>query len=156
MFILNICIDIITGQWQFHELHILFYWINGVTYVNKTTQVSSVQLSNTSAAHRIVCSLPEVNSPSATIHLPFGLFHLLPPAFPSGNHFTVVCICFSPLNPFTFFTQPPTPFPPDYCQSVLCISESVSILFVGLFCFLDSTYKWNHVVFIFLWPAYFT
>ena len=29
-----------------------------------------------------------------------------------------------------FFTQPPTPFPSDSCPSVLCIYESVCILFV--------------------------
>ena len=27
----------------------------------------------------------------------------------------------------------------------------VSFFFVHLFCFLNSTYKWNHMVFIFLW-----
>ena len=39
-------------------------------------------------------------------------------------------------------------------QSLLCICESVSV--VSLFCSLDSTYKWNHMVFIFLWLTYFT
>ena len=30
----------------------------------------------------------------------------------------------------------------DSCQSVLCIYESVSVLFVSLYCSLDPTYQW--------------
>ena len=35
----------------------------------------------------------------------------------------------------------PSPLPSHNCQSVLYIYESVSILFLSLFCSLDSTYK---------------
>ena len=42
---------------------------------------------------------------------------------------------------FYLFTQPPTPYPSDICHSVLSIYDSVSILFVSLFCTLDSIYK---------------
>ena len=42
----------------------------------------------------------------------------------SGNHHTVVCFCeFVLLNPFTFFTQLPSPS--NSYQSVLCIYEWV-------------------------------
>ena len=34
------------------------------------------------------------------------------------------------LDPFTFFTIPPNPFPSGNCQNVLCILESVSVLLV--------------------------
>ena len=61
------------------------------------------------------------------------------------------------LNPFTIFTWPhPVPFPPENYQSVLCICESVSVLFACLFCSLDSTHKWNQMVFVFLCLIYFT
>ena len=41
----------------------------------------------------IVCSPPQIKSPSITIYLPFTLFYLPHPTpFPSGNHHTVVCV----------------------------------------------------------------
>ena len=43
------------------------------------------------------------------------------------------------------------PLPSDSCQSVPCVHVSVSVLFVSSFCSLDSIYKWNHTVFVFLW-----
>ena len=60
-----------------------------------------------------------------------------PPSFPAGPHHTVVCVwvvCFFAcwLHPLTFSTQPSTALPSDSCQSV-------SILFVSLFCALVST-----------------
>ena len=57
--------------------------------------------------------------------------------------------------PSPFFTQHHNALPSDSCQSVLyLLDESVSILFVNIFCPLDSTCEWNHV-FLFLWLAYF-
>ena len=63
---------------------------------------------------------------------------LLP--LPSGHHHTVVCvhglyIC-SLANSFTFRLVLPQP---NSCHSVPCIHASVSILFLSLFCSLDST-----------------
>ena len=46
------------------------------------------------------------------------------------------------------WSSPPTPLSSDRCPSV-------SILSVSLFCSLDSTYEWNHMVFVFLRQAYF-
>ena len=48
-------------------------------------------------------------------------------------------VCFLISSPY--FTHPPGPLSSSNHQFVLCIYESVSILFVHLYCFLDSTYK---------------
>ena len=53
-------------------------------------------------------------------------------------------------------SSPPTLLHSDSYQFVLCIHASVSILFVSLCCSLDPTYKWDHMVFVFLWLADFT
>ena len=54
------------------------------------------------------------------------------------------------LSPFSpILSTPPPPPRSGNHQSLLCIYESVSILFVHLFCFLGSTYNWNHMVFVF-------
>lgn len=56
---------------------------------------------------------------------------------------------------FFFFLYPsPGPLPSGNHKLVLCIYESVFWGFASLiicFVFLGSTYKWNHVIFIFLW-----
>ena len=121
----------------------------GVTLMNKTIQVSGVQLCNTSAAQCIVYSASKVKSVSC--HHLSPCCPLAPPSspFPSGNHHSVVSVCFflipSPLSPGT-----PTSLLSDSCQSIWCIYESVSILFASLFCSLDSTDKWNHM-YLALW-----
>lgn len=44
------------------------------------------------SVYAIVCSLPEVQSPSITIYsISFTFFILPPPLFPSGNPNSVVC-----------------------------------------------------------------
>ena len=92
-------------------------------------------------------------------------FYLSPPPFPSGNHHTVVygykvffsflffffCLIPSPVHPAS-----KTPLPSDSCQSVLCVYESVSIFFVSWYCSLDSTYKWDHTIFVSPCLAYVT
>ena len=35
--------------------------------------------------------------------------------------------------------------------SLLCLYKPICILFVHLFCVLDSTFKWDHVIFVFFW-----
>ena len=101
----------------------------------------------------IVLCVHHPKSPSITI------YPLLPSPTPisSGNYHTVVpfyegfflCLISSP-----FFTQPPIPCLSDSYGSVLCIYESISILFVSLFYLLDSTYNWNDMVPVFLWMAF--
>ena len=54
----------------------------------------------------------------------------------------------------THFRYPPGPFFSGN-HLFLCIYDSVSLLFY-LLCVLDSTYKWNHTVFVFLCLIYFT
>ena len=86
--------------------------------INKINQwVSGAQFYDTSSVYCIVCSSPQVKSPSITIYPPYTLF-CPPTPFPSGNHHTFVCIykgffCLFVflLNPFTFFTDPCNHFP---------------------------------------------
>ena len=63
------------------------------------------------------------------------------------------CCCLIP-SPFSLSSA--TPLHSDSCQSVLCLYKSVSSLFASLFCSLNSTYKWNHMVLVVLWHACFT
>ena len=76
---------------------------------------------------------------------------------------TTRCLCLwvmhicSFTSPFSFFYLVPSSlFPSDSCQSVPCVHTSVSIVFLSLFCSIHSTFKWDHMVFVFLWLAYFT
>ena len=65
-------------------------------------------------------------------------------------------ICFL-INPFTFFQTLPTSLLPSYSyQSVPWFYASGSILLISLFCSLHSSYKWDHMVFVFHQLAYFT
>ena len=52
--------------------------------------------------------------------------------------------------------QFPILFPSDGFQTVCYNHASIYILFVHLFCSLDSMYKWDHMLFAFLWLVYFT
>ena len=88
--------------------------------------------------------LPDISSP----HLaPYIMIAILLTIFPV-LHLTspwLYCNCqFVFLNLF----HPAPNAHPQSCLSSVSI-ESVSVLFVHLFC-LDSTYKWNHMVFVFL------
>ena len=59
---------------------------------------------------------------------------------------------------FPFCSIPSTPNHPHPAPTschLLSIYESVFVLLVSSVCSLDSTYKWNHMVFVFLWLAYF-
>ena len=55
-----------------------------------------------------------------------------------------------PISPLYLFHKPPTSFPFGNYQFVLCTYKSVSVLLW----FLDYTYKWNHMVFVFLFLTY--
>ena len=46
--------------------------------------------------------------------------------------------------------------PVPWSLSVLYFHVSGSILLVCLFCWLDSTYRWDHMVFVFYCPVYYT
>ena len=87
----------------------------------------------------------------------FSLYYIFPLSFspfisllpPAINH---CCSCPWALFPFHSIPPPPNhPLP----AAVIC-SLWVSVLIVSSVCSLDSTYEWNHMVFVFLWLAYFT
>ena len=50
----------------------------------------------------------------------------------------------------------PSLLPSGYCQFVLYFNISGYILLACLFCWLGSTYRWDHMVFVFHHLAYFT
>ena len=53
-------------------------------------------------------------------------------------------------------SYPPCSISSGHCQSVFCFHASVSTLLICLFCSLGSTYRKNHMVFVFHCLAYFT
>ena len=67
----------------------------GVTLVNKTILVSSVQLNNASPAYCITYSLPEVTFFPVPIYLAFAHLYVSPFPFLSGYHHNVVHIYLS-------------------------------------------------------------
>ena len=89
-------------------------------------------------------------SPFLSLLPPSSQTPLLP--IPSGHHHTALCVhglytYVLWLIPSPSFIQ--LPLPADNCQSVSFIHASVSIWFVSLICSLDSTHKWDHMVFVF-------
>ena len=54
------------------------------------------------------------------------------------------------LIPLPLSPSLPTPLSSGNHQSALCVCESVSVLFLCLFCSLDYTCKWNHMVLVWL------
>ena len=93
--------------WKKKDMHVLSCWFSflkieliGMTLVNKTMQVSSIQLKRTSSAHRIVRLPPKVKSLFSLVCPLFAHLYLPPPSLPSGYHHTVVqvyvsyeCVC---------------------------------------------------------------
>ena len=86
----------------------------------------------------------------------FFPFSILCPSHPpilqaSPTLFFYVCGSFIhvllPVPPLSFQHYPS----PCHCQSVLCFHLSGSFLFVSLFCSLDFSYRWDHMVFFFHW-----
>ena len=118
------------------------------------TQFCRFQLYD-SMIHRIVyCIVFTTLSQVFHHHLSPLYSHLsLPPTFPLVITILLSVSIIVLLNPFTFSpsTQPPL-WQPSVC---FLIYQSVSILFVRLCCSLDSTYKWNHMVFVFFSLAYY-
>ena len=88
-------------------------------------------------------------TPSSPLYPP-----LAPLPGPSPHCCLWLCVCAC-----MFFGQslPVSPhlLPSEICQSVPCSYASGFIWFITLFCSLDSTYEWDHMVFVFLWLAYF-
>ena len=85
-----------------------------------------------------------------TIYPPYILFHLHP--LPSPLQLPIVVHAH---EFFFFFARSFFPQPHPHSRAISLLSESVSIFLVSSVCPLDSTYEWNHMVFVFLWLAYF-
>ena len=75
---------------EYFILFSIFIDCIGVTLVNEIIQVSGAQFCNTLSVHCVVCSPPQVRSPSVTIYSPSP--PLPPPSPLPGNHHTVVCV----------------------------------------------------------------
>ena len=72
------------------------------------------------------------------------------------HYITNIAGCLYHLILFTYFTQSPTPLPLATTR-LSCVSKSwLPFCFDCLFCFLDPTYKWSHVVFVFFWLILFS
>ena len=65
------------------------------------------------------------------------------------------CPCPWVLFPFCWIL-PPSKLSPTHNSCHLALYGPVSILLVSSVCSLDSIYEWNHMLFVFLWLAYFT
>ena len=85
----------------------------------------------------------------ATPHLPHSIYPMLSLSTgPLYNFLDLLCPLLSSVNP--------APVLSGYCQFVLYFHVSGSVLLSCLFCWLGSTYRWNHTVFVFHCLAYFT
>ena len=90
----------------------------------------------------------------------FSLHPVLPSTQPPPHHLHHIVFCVHGLCIYVLWlislpVSPPLPF--EICRYGACLHAHASapILFVSLFCSLDSTHEWDHMVFIFLWLAYF-
>ena len=127
----------------------------GVILVHQTIQVSSVQFSKTSSAHCIVCPLPKASLLPFPLVSPCSTSTYSHPLFPlTITTLLSVSMCYI----YTVFLKIPLPsfiqLPSHPLIWQLSVYSTYPCLF--LFCSLDSTYKWDHMVLVFLWLAYFT
>ena len=79
------------------------------------------------------------------------LFFLPPPAMST--------LLSMSMSLFSFLLDHSTLWPPPsnpWAVILLSIYKSVCIFLAGSVCSLDFTYEWNHMIFVFLWLAYFT
>ena len=88
-------------------------------------------------------------SPFSSHHSP--LPHPSPPPTLEPTSFAFVHVYFIhvPWWPFPIFPYYSSPVLSGYCQSVLYFNVSGYILLACLFCWLGSTYMWDHMVFLF-------
>ena len=137
----------------FHWFLFFFMFIEflGVTLVKKLYRFQVYS----SIIHHLYCVFTTPSHVSFHHHSPpFTHFYL-----PQSHSPLVITIQLSVSMRVVFFLNPITQShnpSPLVAVSLFSTYESVSILFVSLFCSLDSTYEWNHMVFVFLWLAYFT
>ena len=84
-------------------------------------------------------------------HHPAPTVNLHPVVHAHGSFIHVPWLAF-----FLLSQLPPSPLPSGHCQFVLYVHVFGSILVNCLFCLLCSTYRWDHMVFVFHCLAYFT
>ena len=137
-------------------MRFFYYFFHFIEFIGvrvvKNLYGFKVHNSKTSSVHCIVCSPPQVESPSITIYPPIpSSFPLL--LTPCDHHIVVhvhECFLFLLLNHSTHL-RPPLPATWS-CQPALYLS----IFLVSSVCSLNFTYEWNHMLLIFLWLAHFT
>ena len=88
---------------------------------------------------------PPPSSPPTTSKIsPLSIVHV---------HWSFIYVLW--LIPSPSFNQSLLPLPSYSCQSVPWLYVSGSILLISLLCSLDSSHKWNHMVFVFHWLTCF-
>ena len=97
------------------------------------------------------------------LHFPPPPLSPAPPTLTSHpqSHPLWLCPCVLYIYSLKTLPLPPAPITPSslpscYCQFVLYFNVSGYILLACLFCWLGSTYRWDHMVFVFHCLAYFT
>ena len=138
--------------WKFHEKH-----KNLVKIVLSTWQTASLSFFSWLKCNLFFFSL-FFSFILFFYHIIFIIFFPLPfsPLIPPSPQQSPLC-CLRPWVLFPFCSIPPYPkFPTPPSCHLLSIYESISVLLVSSVCLLDSKYEWNHMVFVFLWLAYFT
>ena len=141
---------IIVGSDNLHNFLILFF--HGLL----KTQLYFLKLFFIFLSHIFYCCPSTVISISPT-SLPLPTL-AIPTSHPSNYPPLALSICtlymFLYLTLTLLFPNIPSPLPSDYCQSDHCFHVSYSILLLRLFCWLGSTYRWDHMVFEFHCLAY--
>ena len=132
----QLCVNIV--KWIYTNLDGTAYYYNECLYF--LFIVVQVQLSPFSCHH---FPPPHPPPPPTLNPSPFGFVH---------GSFTHV-----PWRPFSFIPMlSPSPLPSGYYQFVLYFNVPGYIFLACLFCWLGSTDRWDHMVFVFHRLGYFT
>ena len=147
------------GAWRCQAAEFFFFFTSNIFYCRSSTVVTIFPPPLSPAPPTPTSHLPLRILPCSGfahgffIHLPWGPFPFFPPLSPSPVWLLSVCSLFHCLwfyfaCLFVLFIS--------YCQFVLYFIVSGSILLACLFCSLGSTYRWDHMLFVFYLLAYFT
>ena len=106
--------------------------------------------------HNLWSDHPNESSTRLTPHVVITMLPTIFPRWCFAPRWLVYNYQFVLLNPITVFTHLPNPsltWQPSKCSLYLWVCFGLPGC---LFCFLGSTYKWNHVTFVFLYLTYYT
>ena len=143
---------------QKYSKRIIYVYHDQVTFILRMQGWFNIQISINRIYHIFHCS-------SITIVTIFPHYSPLPypPPLPHSILPLPLCLCLCVLYtcsftwPFPFFPLLcPSHLPCGHCQFVLYFHAFGLILLTCLFCWLGSTYRWDHMVFVFHCLAYFT